>query len=271
MLAQKSLRLALFIATMFVFAPRLSHSQSACIESLILNATVCYWDASNHSTIATPAIVGLTVLPLLHPNRALLFASLNGGAWIALSSGAAAVPVPAAAASLSCDSECSGVASATDGARCCSMVIDVWIVTHAYRTNLGCSLYFTVPVHASAAALPPVFKFHGEINAGLQVSPPLHSSSSNNNNSLYHHLPNLLLLHCTAIHNLLQRTRDTFRLCMSVLFVGSSYPGICLAAAAPHFFSVISAPADLVRRACVTLPPVPGAAFGSHETVSANM
>jgi hypothetical protein len=192
MLVPKSVRLALFIALLFVFV-RFSLTQSACIESFILNATVCYWDASNHSTIATPAIVGLTLLPLLHPSSALLYATLNGRTWIPLSSGAAAVPVPAVDASLSCDSECSGVA--TDGSRCCSLVIDVWLVTHGYRTNIGCSLYFTVPVHAAAAALPPVFKFHGEINAGLQVMPPPLSTSIciYNNSPLHHHLPNSFL------------------------------------------------------------------------------
>jgi hypothetical protein len=191
MLTPESVRLALFIVLLFAFV-RLSLTQSACIESFILNATVCYWDASNHSTIATPAIVGLTLLPLLHPSSALLFATLNGGTLIPLSSGAAAVPVPAVDASLSCESECSGVASATDGSRCCSVVIDVWLVTHGYRTSIGCSLYFTVPVHAAAAALPPLFKFHGEINAGLQVMPPPLSTSIciDNNNPLHHHLPN---------------------------------------------------------------------------------
>jgi hypothetical protein len=168
----KLLHLVVYATSLLLFAPRLSNSQSACIESPLLNATLCYWDASNHSTVLAPAIVGLSVLPILHPNRASLFASLNGGPWIPLAAGAAAVPVPAVDDLRSCDSECSGDDAAAAGARCCAAVIDVWLVSHQSRTNIGCSLYFTVPAHAAPAA-HPVFKFHGEINAGLQVSPSL--------------------------------------------------------------------------------------------------
>ena len=168
------MRLALFLTLIIALAPRLSRAQSACVESLILNATLCYWDVFNHSTVAAPAIVGVTVLPLLHPNRALLFASLNGGPLLPLSSAAAAIAVPAPDAVHSCDSECSGD-QVSGGVPCCAMVIDVWFISNELRSNTGCSLYFTVPVPApdSPAFLHPILKFHGEINSGLQVSSPL--------------------------------------------------------------------------------------------------
>jgi hypothetical protein len=165
-------RLVIFVTFLFVSAPRPSRSQSACIESLVLNATVCFWDASNHSSITSPAIVGVTVLPLLHPNRAMLFASFNGGSLVPLSAGAAAVPVPPVDALQSCHSECNGHSTASGSLRCCSAVIDLWLVSNKSRSNIGCSLYFTIPAPAPPAALHPIiFKFHGEINAGLQVSP----------------------------------------------------------------------------------------------------
>jgi hypothetical protein len=58
---------------------------------------------------------------------------------------------------------------------------------------------------------------------------------------------------------------------MSVLFFGKFYPGICLVSSSHQYFSVLSAPADQVRRACVMLPPAPDSAFGSQETITANM
>jgi len=58
---------------------------------------------------------------------------------------------------------------------------------------------------------------------------------------------------------------------MSVLFCGPLYPGVCLAAGTHEFHSLPSAPARHVRRACVTLAPVPDAVFGSQETVLANV
>lgn len=72
------------------------------------------------------------------------------------------------------------------------------------------------------------------------------------------------------IHHI-QRTRDAFRLCMSLFFSGPLYPGICLAAGAHEFHSLPSAPAARVRRACVTLAPAPDTAFGSQENVLANV
>jgi hypothetical protein len=167
--AKKLLSFALFVAFL-VMAPHVSRSQSACVESLAMNATICYWDASNHSSISAPAIVGVTVLPLLHPSRTELFASLNGGRMIPLSAGAAAVPVPSHDALPNCDAECISDSITPDRVRCCSLVIDVWLVSRQFRTNTGCSLYLTVPVPANPATLSPIFKFHGEINAGLQVS-----------------------------------------------------------------------------------------------------
>jgi hypothetical protein len=169
---RESPHLVLFAVFILVACPRLSHSQSACIHSLVLNATVCYWDASNHSSIAAPAVVGLTVLPLLHPTREILFASINGGRLIPLSGGAAAIPVPPPDALQSCDDQCSVDGAAADGAQCCAVVIDIWLISKQSRTNTGCSLYFTVPFPAAPAAAAPIFKFHGEINAGLQVNPP---------------------------------------------------------------------------------------------------
>jgi len=168
---RESVRLALFAVFFLVVFPPISRSQSACIESFFLNATVCYWDASNHSSIAAPAVVGLTVLPLLHRNRAMLFASLNGGPLIPLSGGAAAIPVPPPDALQSCDDQCSGDGTA-DGAHCCAAVIDIWLISNQFRTNTGCSLYFTIPIPTATAASAPIFKFHGDINAGLQVNPP---------------------------------------------------------------------------------------------------
>jgi hypothetical protein len=165
-------RLALFLTLTIVLAPRLSRSQSACVESHTLNATLCYWDVFNHSTVTAPAIVGVTVLPLLHPNRARLFASLNGGPLLPLSAAAAAIAVPPPDAVHSCDSECSGD-TVSGGVPCCAMVIDIWFISNESRSNTGCSLYFTVPAQAPPASFHPILKFHGEINSGLQVSAPL--------------------------------------------------------------------------------------------------
>jgi hypothetical protein len=265
----ETLRLVIFVTFLFVSAPRPARSQSACIESLVLNATVCFWDASNHSSITSPAIVGVSVLPLLHPNRAMLFASFNGGPLVPLSAGAAAVPVPPADAMQSCDSECNGGSTASGSLRCCAAVIDLWLVSNKSRSNIGCSLYFTVPVPAPPASLHPIiFKFHGEINAGLQVSP----RHVNRSPSIccFCSFQSAASVAMPLIY-ILQRTRDAFRLCMSILSFGSSFPAICFAAGTNHFFSVISAPADFVRRACITLPPAPAAALGSQETVLANM
>ncbi len=166
------LRFALFV-TLHAIAPRVSRSQSACVESHAVNATICYWDASNHSVITAPAIVGVTVLPLLHTHRTLLFASLNGGPLIPLFAGAAAIPVPSHDALPNCDIECTTETITPDKVRCCSLVIDVWLVSGRSRMNIGCSLYVTIPIPAAPANLEPIFKFHGEINAGLQVSSPL--------------------------------------------------------------------------------------------------
>jgi hypothetical protein len=162
-------RLALFLTLIVVLAPRLSRSQSACVESRTLNATLCYWDVFNHSTVTAPAIVGVTVLPLLLPNRARLFASLNGGPLLPLSAAAAAIAVPPPDAVHGCDSECSGD-TVPLAVTCCAMVIDIWFISNDSRSNTGCSLYFTVPAQAAPASLHPILKFHGEINSGLQVS-----------------------------------------------------------------------------------------------------
>jgi hypothetical protein len=159
----------LFVACLAI-APHVTRSQSACVESHALNATICYWDASNHSSITAPAVVGMTILPLLHPHRTQLFASLDGGHLLPLSAGAAAVPVPSHDALPNCDVECTMHSITLGQARCCLVVIDVWLVTSRSRTNVGCSLYLTVAVPSAPATLEPIFKFHGEINAGLQVS-----------------------------------------------------------------------------------------------------
>jgi hypothetical protein len=114
--------------------------------------------------------VGLTVLPLLNPNREKLFASFNGGSLISLSAGAAVIPVPPPSDLQTCHVECSGDVTVPNDMQCCAAVIDIWLISHRSRTNTGCSLYFTVARHAAPASINPIFAFHGEINAGLQVS-----------------------------------------------------------------------------------------------------